>query len=173
MPNLAFIVVNVEGIILTVYQSILPVLKTLRQKFWTHNCVKHPQNGVHEHNRFCLRLITLSNEIYIVCFRFTDFQKWKKSMTPIVTITTITTSPHHHITSSPHHLITSPPHPHTPRHHITPSLHHHTPGHHITSSLHHRITTSLVTTSPHHLITASPHHTMAINTSTHHHITRE
>ena len=91
-------------------------------------------------------------------------------MTTIITITTITTSPHHHITTPPHHLITSSP------HHLIPTLL-------VTTSPHHFITTPLVATSPHHctilsphpssphLITASPHHLITRWPSTHPHIT--
>ena len=61
----------------------------------------------------------------------------------IITITTIITSPPHHLcTTSPHHLITTSPSP-----------------HHLTSSPHRHITTSPhphITSSPHHLITTSP-----------------
>ena len=168
--------VNVEGIILTVYQSILPVLiKNITTKISNTQLCQTSTKWRSRTQQVLFTTHHLVKRNLHRLFPFYGFSKVKKINDPHSHNHHhhhITTSPHHHITSSPHHLITSPPHPHTPRHHITSSLHHHTPGHHITSSLHHRITTSLVTT-PHHLITASPHHTMAINTSTHHHITRE
>ena len=70
----------------------------------------------------------------------------------IITITTIITSPPHHLTTSPPYHITTSPHHHIT---ITTSPHHHHHHHHLTTSPsppHH------ITTSPHPHITSSPHH---------------
>ena len=164
MPNLAFIVVNVEGIKINGLPKYFASVKNITTKILNTQLCQTSTKWRSRTQQVLFTTHHLVKRNLHRLFPFYGFSKVKKSMTPIVTITTnITTSPHHHITSSPHHLTTSSPHSSSPHHLITSSPHPWSPHHLITSPSYHHIPRHHITSSPHHLITRWP--------STHQHIT--
>ena len=83
---------------------IFTVLPFTMKKFGTHNCVKHPPMAFTNTIGYVYDSSLCKIQFSLPIF-FTDCQQWRKPMTSMITVTTITT--HHHITTSPYHFIIS------------------------------------------------------------------